>query len=650
MQVKQDRPTDRNEQRPPRAWSGAPPLILAYDTLAAVTAMFLAIVLRYSSSQYNTPPGLVEYIAPALFGLTCAILFVVMGVNRPLWRHSSLKDAVRIVQAVALAHLIFLVVLFAFTRLEDFPRTSLVLSGPLLCLFMLAPRAFAASLRSGDLRAVFRNENPAAPIAVLVGDRDRLADVLASEMRKPNGPAFRFRALIETGGGAGGRALQGVPLEGGLDRLEETVRSLKRGSDGAAIRIVLADRPPSAQLVDEAARICGRTGAALTRARRGEGVAAFTAVEAADLLARPPRALSHSRARALISGKRILVTGAGGTIGSELVRQAASLDPERLILLDSAESHLYEIDRYLGQLDAAPEWRPVLGDIRDRAGMDILFAEERPDVILHAAALKHVPLMEHNAPETALTNVAGTWNIAEAAGQAGVGAVVLISTDKAVDPSSVMGATKRVAELVMMDAERRWPGTAFSSVRFGNVLASAGSVVPLFEAQIEAGGPVTVTDAQTTRYFMTVEEAAGLVLEAGAQARRGESAGALFQLDMGEPVRIAQLARQLIRLRGLAPDEDIAIEYTGLRPGEKLHERLLHAFETSMATDTPGVLRVQSPDLALEGFGQALKALLNAAHQRDEAAVRAQLEAMMPLGWPEGVSTMAPRLSVGGRT
>jgi FlaA1/EpsC-like NDP-sugar epimerase len=650
MQVKQDRSTDLNAQRPTGAWSGAPPLILAYDTLAAVTAMFLAIVLRYRFSQYATPPGLVEYVAPALFGLTCAVLFIVMGVNRPLWRHSSLKDAVRVVQAVALAHLIFLVVLFAFTRLEDFPRTSLVMSGPLLCLFMLAPRAFAASLRSGDLRAVFRNENPAAPIAVLVGDRDRLADVLASEMRKPNGPAFRFRALIETGGGAGGRALQGVPLEGGLDRLEDTVRSLKRGGGGAAIRIVLADRPPSARLVDEAARICGRTGAALTRARRGEGVAAFTAVEAADLLARPPRALSHSRARALISGKRVLVTGAGGTIGAELVRQAASLDPDRLTLLDSAESHLYEIDRYLSQLDAAPDWRPVLGDIRDRAGMDILFAEERPDVILHAAALKHVPLMEHNAPETALTNVAGTWNIVEAAGQAGVGAVVLISTDKAVDPSSVMGATKRVAELVMMDAERRWPDTAFSSVRFGNVLASAGSVVPLFEAQIEAGGPVTVTDPETTRYFMTVEEAAGLVLEAGAQARRGEAAGALFQLDMGEPVRIAQLARQLIRLRGLAPDEDIAIEYTGLRRGEKLHEELLHAFETSIATDTPGVLQVQAPDLALEGFGQALEVLLDAARRRDAPAVRAQLQAMMPLGWPDGVSAMAPRLSVGGRT
>ena len=648
MQVKQDRSSESASSL--RLRTSAPPLILAYDTLAAFLAMFLAIVLRYRFSQFGTPPGLVEFTAPAVFAVTCTIIFVAMGVNRALWRHSSLKDAARILQAIILAHLIFLVVLFAFTRLEDFPRSSLALSGPLLYLFMLAPRAFAASLRSGDLRAVFRNENPAAPIAVLVGERDRLADVLANEMRKPSGPAFRFRALIETGDTTGRRALQGVPLEGGLDRLEDTVRALKRSAEGAGIRIVLADRPPSAQLVDEAARICGRTGAALTRARRAEGVAAFTEVEAADLLARPPRALSHSRARALISGKRVLVTGAGGTIGSELVRQAASLDPDRLILLDSAESHLYEIDQYLCGLDSAPDWRAVLGDIRDRAGMDILFAEERPDVILHAAALKHVPLMEHNAPETALTNVAGTWNIAEAAGQAGVGSVVLISTDKAVDPSSVMGATKRVAELVMIDAERRWPGTAYSSVRFGNVLASAGSVVPLFESQIEAGGPVSVTDREPTRYFMTVEDAAGLVLEAGAQARPGEVDGALFLLDMGEPVRIAQLARQLIRLRGLAPDEDIAIKYTGLRPGEKLHERLLHAFEASVATATPGVLRVQAPDMALHDFAGALDALLDAAARRDDAEVRTRLEAMMPLGWPEGISSMAPRLSASGGT
>ena len=648
MQVKDDQATERTHARAARVGPGAPIFILAYDTLAAITAMFLAVVLRYQFSQYGSPPGPVEFIAPALFGLSAAIIFAAMGVNRGFWRHSSLRDAARILQAIILAHLVFLVLLFAITRLEDFPRSSLALSVPALAFLMLAPRAFAASLRSGDFRAVFRNENSSAPLAVLVGARDRLAEVLASEMRKPNGPAFRFRALIETGEGGGGRALQGVPLEGGVDRLEEAVRSLKRSAVGAPIRIVLADRPPSAQLVDEAARICGRTGAALTRARGTGGAADFTAVEAADLLARPPRALSRSGARALISGKRVVVTGAGGTIGSELVRQAASLDPARLVLLDSAESHLYEIDQYLSQLESAPDWRPVLGDIRDRAGLDILFAEERPDVILHAAALKHVPLMEQNAPETALTNVEGTWNIAEAAGAAGVGAVVLISTDKAVDPSSVMGASKRVAELVMMDAERRWPDTAYSSVRFGNVLASAGSVVPLFEAQIEAGGPVTVTDKDTTRYFMTVEEAAGLVLEAGAQARPGEVQGALFLLDMGEPVKIASLARQLIRLRGLSPDEDIAIRYTGLRAGEKLHEQLLHAFENSTATSTPGVLRIEAPEMALDGFGSELETLLKRAAQRDEEGVRRQLEAMMPLGWPEGVSTLGPRLSVRG--
>ncbi len=639
--------TSQPERGPFR--SATPLAILAYDTIAAALAMFVAIELRYRFSEFGTSPGLVEYVAPGVFAISCVVIFVLMGVNRGLWRHTSLRDAVRVLQSIVLAHLVFLVLLFAFTRLVDFPRTSLVLSGPLLAALMLAPRAFAVTLRSGDLRNLFRKENPAAPIAVLVATRNRLAEVLTSQMRRSGGPAFRFRALIETSGVHGGRALHGVLLEGGVDQLETVVSALRDESGTERIRIVLADRTPSPDLVNAAARVCGRTGASLTRARQAKGAAAFTAVEAADLLARPPRAMPQNGARALVSGKRVLVTGAGGTIGSELVRQVAALGPARLVLLDSSESHLYEIDQYLCRLDKAPEWRPVLGDIRDRAGLNALFAEESLDVVLHAAALKHVPLMEVNAPETALTNVAGTRNIAEAAGEAGVGAVVLISTDKAVDPSSVMGATKRVAELVIMEAGRRWQQTAFSSVRFGNVLASAGSVVPLFEAQIEVGGPVTVTDPETTRYFMTVQEAAGLVLEAGAQARPGPEQGALFLLDMGEPVLISRLARQLIRLRGLAPDEDIEIRFTGLRAGEKLHEQLLYAFEASRETEAVGVLQIQAPALDLQELGLALDGLLKAAETRDEPAVRTALEALMPLGWPEGVHTMAPRLSVGTR-
>lgn len=628
--------------------SATPLAILAFDTLAAAFAMYAAIVLRYRFSEFSLPPGPVEYIAPALMAVASLAVFGAMRIHRGLWRHTSLRDGVKITQAIVIAHLVFLVLLFGVTRLVDFPRTSLLISGPLLLLLMIGPRAVAASLRSGDLRAIFRNENPAAPIAVLVGERDRLADVLRSQARRPGGPAFRFRALIETSGSNDGRALHGVPMEGGPDRLEPVVINLKREARRGQIRIVLADRTPSSELVNHAARVCGKTGASLTRARHGDGASPFTAVEAADLLARPPRTLSRSGARALISGRRVLVTGAGGTIGSELVRQAASLDPARLILMDHSEGALYDIDQCLTRLEAAPDWRPVLGDIRDRQGLELLFEQERPDVVLHAAALKHVPLMEVNAPETVLTNVAGTRNIAEAAGQAGVEAVVLISTDKAVDPSSVMGATKRVAELVMMEAGHRWPQTRFSSVRFGNVLASAGSVVPLFESQIEAGGPVTVTDPEATRFFMTVEEAAGLVLEAGARARGQEAAGCLHLLDMGEPVLISRLARQLIRLRGLAPDEDIEIRFTGLRAGEKLHEQLLHAFETSEPSDTPGVLRVSAPEFKLDGLSAALDTLVEVARHRDDAEVRAALERVLPLGWPAGVHAMAPRLSVSG--
>jgi FlaA1/EpsC-like NDP-sugar epimerase len=339
------------------------------------------------------------------------------------------------------------------------------------------------------------------------------------------------------------------------------------------------------------------------------------------------------------------VTGAGGTIGSELVRQAAALRPERLILLDSAEPNLYEIDMVLQTMADAPSWRSVLGDIKDRKGLDVLMEEERPEVVLHAAALKHVPLMEGNVSETVRTNLMGTRNVVEAAAAADVEAVVSISTDKAVDPSSIMGASKRAVELYLAAAADKVEPMKLASVRFGNVLGSAGSVVPLFERQIAEGGPVTVTDSDTTRYFMTVEEAAGLVLEAGAQAGAvGLSGGDIFLLDMGEPVLISRLARQLIRLRGLEPERDVKIVFTGLRPGEKLHESLTHAFENVSPAGPPGVMRIETPDLDLTRVESALEQLIAAAQRRDDDQVRNRLNLVIEAGWPEGVTAISQTL------
>ena len=327
-----------------------------------------------------------------------------------------------------------------------------------------------------------------------------------------------------------------------------------------------------------------------------------------DLLGRPQAVLDRDGMARLIRGRRILVTGAGGTIGAELARQIAALSPGRLILLDNGEFALYGIEMELRERFPGLHPVPLLRDVRDRAQIDEVVAAEKPEIIFHAAALKHLPMVEANPIEGVLTNVVGSRNVAEAARTFGTRLVVIISTDKAVNPASVMGATKRLAEsfcqaLDLYEARRRAPlshGTRYVTVRFGNVLGSTGSVVPLFQRQLAAGGPLTVTDPEVTRFFMTVREAVELVLQASALSPESEATdarGKIFVLDMGEPVKIVDLAHQMIRLAGLRPGRDVAIEYIGLRPGEKLHEELFHPAEPLIPTGNPAI-RLAAPRTA----------------------------------------------------
>lgn len=620
--------------------------VLGYDVIASALAMFLSVAIRYEFEVTSSPPGSVEWVATGLFAAVCLPVFWILGLHRGLWRHTAINDIGRVFRAVIVAHLIFLPIFFVITRLDDFPRSSLFISIPLVMMILLMPRYCVAAWRSGDVRALFRIDNRSAPVAVLVGEEARVVQVLRDHQRRERGAVFRFRAIVETSGTVHGRALLGVPIVGSLDVLENTVRQASNGSQDN-VRIVLADTDPSSDLVNYCARVAGRTGARLTRARTGEGASAFTQVEAADLLSRPPRNLAGTGARLLLSGKRVLVTGAGGTIGSELVRQASQYGPSHLILVDSSESNLYEIDMYLQSADIADlTWSSILADVRNSNAMDTVFTSENPEVVLHSAALKHVPLMESNAVEAVRTNVFGTISLVEAAIRHGSESLVMISTDKAVDATSIMGATKRCAEIYMTARAESVESTKLSCVRFGNVLASTGSVVPLFERQIEAGGPVTVTHPETTRYFMTLQEAASLVLEAGAQSAAGRSEqGTLFVLDMGDPIPIARLARQLIRLRGKEPERDIPVQFVGLRPGEKLHEALTHGFETLAPSTTGGVMTV-SGHIADMGIVQAeMEQLREATETRDPKLVRAALDRMVSLGEPERIASFRERLS-----
>jgi O-antigen biosynthesis protein WbqV len=348
-------------------------------------------------------------------------------------------------------------------------------------------------------------------------------------------------------------------------------------------------------------------------------------------LGRPQKRLDREAMQKLIANKRVLVTGAGGTIGSELSRQIAALGPAWLTLVDNNEFALYAIDLELGESEMPVPRTAALGDVRDRVQMDRLVGQVQPDVIFHAAALKHVPMVESNPAEGVRTNAGGTRNVADAARAHGVPVMVLISTDKAVNPSSVMGATKRIAELYCQALQISAGTARFVTVRFGNVLGSTGSVVPLFQRQLARGGPLTVTDPRVARYFMTTREAVELVLQAAALPNDAASVpGQIFVLDMGEPVLIADLARQVIRLAGLRPDIDIDIVFTGLRPGEKLNERLFHEAEPPVPTPADGILLAAPRSLSLSVLAPLLDRLLQAAESNDEVSLLAAISAIVP--------------------
>ena len=607
-----------------------PLAIYLHDLAMAALAMGGSFLLRYRFEPKPTPYA-VAGVATVLFVLVCAAVFPAMRLQRGVWRFTALNDILRCAQAAVAANLIFLPLLFLINRLQDFPRSTVAMSMVATLALLCFGRVLARAWAGGDLREAFRLEDRALPLAVVVGSAGA-ADNFVGAARRSAESQFRITGIVTLDLPAAGRTIRGVPILGGLDSLGEVLKAASDRSKAPASVIVAEPRPDRA-LLEFVVAAAAEAGATVARGRAfgGDGPS-LAPVGAADLLARPPRSLNLAAARALIASKRVLITGAGGAIGGELTLQVAKLDPARLILLDSSEFNLYSIDQSLREARAPGRWRTELGDVRDAARLRELFEREQPDVVLHAAALKHVPLMEQNPIEAVLTNIGGALNVAKLAARHAQ-ALVFISTDKAVNPTNVMGATKRVAEQVvqsLMSQGRSDGGRAgVAVVRFGNVLGSSGSVAPLFERQIARGGPVTVTDPRIERFFMTIQEAANLVLQAAALPAEEAEAG-LFVLDMGEPVKIEDLARQMIRLHGLRPDKDIKIIHTGLRPGEKLFEEIFYAAEDVRPTAADGVLAARAQVRPWEELRGPVEALLAVAAARDEAATLAALKALVP--------------------
>ena len=548
-----------------------------------------------------------------------ALMFWRFGLYRGIWRFASLPDLKRILKAVSVAALATPAVIITFRVEAVVPRTVMILDPILLLLIVGGSRLLYRAWRERKLLNVDLNARP-----VLVVGGGRAADALIRDLQQGSGQ-WRVVGVLDDAEENMGRYLQGVPVLGALSGLAQWVE--KMGVE--EVILALPSAPPA--LRRQVTEACARTGVPLLTVPSLDdimhgrvAVSALRAIELEDLLGRSPVSLDDAGLGDFLGGACVMVTGAGGSIGSELCRQIARYRPSTLVLLEENEFALYRMEQEFAERYPEIRVASMIGDVKDVARVSGVLSAFRPRVVFHAAAYKHVPLMERgNAYEAVRNNVLGTWVCAEAAMTQGVEKFVLVSTDKAVNPTNVMGASKRMAEMVCQWLQAKH-ATRFIAVRFGNVLGSSGSVVPKFQAQIDAGGPVTVTHPDITRYFMTIPEAAQLVLQAGLMGQGGE----LYVLDMGEPVRIADLAKLMVRLAGKTEDE-VEITFTGLRPGEKLYEELLADEEATLPTPHPKLRVARLRDVDAACLMETLDWLQSQAWV-DDSAVRVQLGKCVP--------------------
>jgi len=615
-------------------------IAFGHDLLAAAAAFVAATIAAYwirADQPFIVSLTMETVIVGGVQAAVAAPIFLASRFYAAVWRYASIADLTQIFRATLLVAVGAPAIAFLLTRLVDTPRSALVLNWIFLFGFLVGPRIAYRIWR--DRRAPWSTAAASGVPTLIVGATDA-AEAFIREMRRSDSAPYAAVGIVDDrGGGRVGREIHQVPVLGAMNDLERIVQRLRARNRGPQ-RIVVARvdiAPAELQVLVERADALGLTVARLPRpidfAGSAMDMGGVRPIAIEDLLGRPRTVLDPTGPQALIAGKTVLVTGAGGSIGGELCRRIASAEPARLIMVELSEYALYEIDQELA--GAAPETPrdARIADVRDAAQMAELFQAARPDVVFHAAALKHVPLVEDNVRAGVATNALGTRIIAEAARAAGTPLMVMISTDKAINPPNVMGATKRAAERWCQARDRQGAedgGTRFATVRFGNVLGSTGSVVPLFRRQLAAGGPITVTHPDMQRYFMTIREAVELVLQAAAldaQGREARAPGRIYVLDMGEPVKIVDLARRMIRLAGLRPDADVEIVYTGLRPGEKLFEELFDPNEAPTPTPVPGVLTASPPIGDMTVLETAFAKLADAT---DDADAIAGLRAIAP--------------------
>ena len=592
---------------------------LAIGALLAVLAWQFTYLFRLGFRYWLVErPWYDPLVLAMVVGVYLAV-FVGLKVHRAMWRFAGFSEVKRLALSCLLAGLIAAVVVL-LGKGHGVPRAVLVLHPVMalmgLCMVRIGYRMLYEHMRQ-QLNGLQADQRRVLVLGAGEAARRLLAGILSEGMV--------VVGLLDDDAAKHKARIAGVPVLGPLESLAEQVKA--QGITQLIVAMPSISMPQRRRVLDLAAASGLPVFTVPSAEELRQGMALNVRdIQPEDLLGREPVKLDEAGIAEFISGRTVLITGAGGSIGSELCRQVGRYGPARLVLLEMSEFALYQVEQELGQRYPQVHLVRLVGDVKDLDGLRAMFKAHAPDIVFHAAAYKHVPLMEeHNAWTAVRNNTLGTANCARAAAEQGVQDFVLISTDKAVNPTNVMGATKRAAEMSLLAVAQQFPATRFMAVRFGNVLGSSGSVIPKFKEQIARGGPVTVTHPEITRYFMTIPEAARLVIQAGAVGETSQ----VYVLDMGEPVRIVDLARDLIRLSGHSL-EDIPIQFSGLRPGEKLYEELLADADTTLPTPVP---RLRIAKLADPTGGDALQGLLREAASvtwRPDAEVKAQLHAVVP--------------------
>ncbi|MCP4914228.1 MAG: polysaccharide biosynthesis protein [Oligoflexia bacterium] len=601
-------------------------IALGNDFVLSMICFYSSFVIRYGETNFPDLP--LNKFLPLLIvaSIVQSACFFASGIYKGIWRYSSTYDLIRVIKGVTLAVLATMAALFIKSRLFAVPRTVFFIDW-LLLIISIGGSRFAYRMWRDNISLTRISANFDKVIIYGSGDT---SEKLLREIKASPHLQMKVVAFIDNDMSTKGRMIHGVPVFAPTSKLSIIADKFE------VTKVLIADPSISSK---EIRKIIDAAGERLLEYKTLPkfsdfiaGKASITqlkALEPEDLLGREEVILDSTSLSSMASDKTILITGAGGSIGSELCRQIAKFNPHKIIFFEQSEFNMYKLERDMRELYPNLSYHCIMGDVRNEKDLDYAFAKFRPEIVLHAAAYKHVPMMEANPTEAVKTNILGTVNVSNYSLKYNVERFVMISTDKAVNPTNIMGATKRVAESYCQFIQKKTDTTKFLTVRFGNVLGSSGSVIPLFKEQIEKGGPITVTHKDITRYFMSIPEASRLVLQAGALGIGGE----VFVLDMGEPIKIVDLAKQMISMSGLKLDEDIKIEYTGLRPGEKLFEELLLSSEETLPTLHP-LVKVAKAQGPVEEFTDKLKALLSMNQETNVSEIKNQIKVLVPEYFP----------------